>query len=118
MASPRVKDSGRKLKRLPGWIAAPVAAERLGLSRQWVFDMINDGRLDAFEIGGTGARPACIIVRESTVTRWIAERAARNGCPQCRVLREGGAEVTECVHQVPAAPAVVEDPELAALLGV
>lgn len=116
MASPRVADSGRKLRKLPGWIAAPVAAERLGLSRQWVFDMINSGRLDAFEIEGTGARPAAIIVREATVSKWIRERAAKSGCPQCRDLREAGTGVTECTHLAPAEAA--EDPELAALLGV
>jgi len=113
MASPKVEDSGRQLKRLPGWLAAPVAAERAGLSRQWVFDMINSGALDAYEIGGTGKRPACIIVRESTLNKLIAERAARLGCPKCR---EAGTKPAECTHQAPAEAR--EDPEIAALLGV
>lgn len=120
MASPRVKDTARGAKRLrvlPGWIAAPVAAERLGLSRQYVFDLINDEKIDAFMIQGTGERPACIIVREITVTRMVKERAARSGCPECRKLREGGTEVTECAHVQTAAQAA-EDPEIAALLGV
>ena len=118
MASPKLQTTRRgkkKLRRMPGWIAASVAAERLGYSRQYVFDLINDEKIDAFEIAGTGERPACIVVRESTVTRMAAARQARQGCPECRRLREQGTEVAECTHT---APVAAEDPELLAALGV
>lgn len=124
MASPKVSTTKRGkqgLKKLPGWITASLGAERLGVSRQYMWDLINDKKIDAYEVEGTGTRAAFTIVREATVARMVSERLAR-GCPQCRAEVEAAEglqampDQAKCTHQ-PAAGAQ-EDPEVLAALGV
>jgi hypothetical protein len=123
MASPKVggtKRGKKGLKKLPGWITASLGAEMIGVSRQYMWDLINDEKIDAYEVEGTGTRAAFTIVRRATVDKLARERKARLGCPECRKVIEADAGIDPdelvCAHQ-PAAGAQ-EDAEVLAALGV
>lgn len=119
MASPRVKDTKRAkqgLKKLPGWITASLGAERLGVSRQYMWDLINAGDIEACEVEGTGTRAAFTVVREAMVDKMVKEREAKQGCPQCRAeFERTGTAPETCTH---AAAPVTEDPAVLEALGV
>jgi len=75
MASPRA--GTYEIKELVGWTAIPVAAEQTGLSRQWLSDMANTGKLRTVRrVRWTGARPAALVMRTAEVDDLIAARKA------------------------------------------
>jgi hypothetical protein len=77
----------RDIPELQGWLSLPVAAERAGISRQWLFEMVSntDSELkNVRQVAGTGDRPACILVREAEIERLMEARKTAQGCPQCR----------------------------------
>jgi hypothetical protein len=112
MASPRVKDTNRNIPDLPGWTAAPVAAEQIGLSRQWLADMINAGTIKtAHKLPGTGERPAVIMIRTAEVKTLAKAREEAKTCPQCRQMND---PPKVCTHRAQDTPA---DPEMEAALG-
>lgn len=62
---------------LDGWVSLPVAAVRLKVSRQRLFQMVDEGKLITIhQILGAGDRPAAYVVREVEVTRLQAEQLA------------------------------------------
>lgn len=65
------------LEDLEGWIAFPVAAERLKVSRQRFFQMAEEGKLKtARKIPGTGERPAAYVVREAEIDEMLRQQEA------------------------------------------
>jgi hypothetical protein len=90
---------------LAGWLSLPVAAERMGKTRQRAYQMAEDGTLKTVRlIPGAGPRPAAYVVRETEIANYVARERAAKTCPQCKAQREAGGEVPEyCEHiQVPA----------------
>jgi hypothetical protein len=110
------RDSKREIPLLAGWTALTVAAEELGISRQWLFEQVTSAQDSGFhnvrQVKGTGDRAAVILIRTSEVTRIKGQREAASGCPQCRrIAEEAGVRPEICGHQP--VVAVPED-ELAA----
>jgi hypothetical protein len=118
----------REIPELQGWLALPVAAERVGLSRQWLHDMVTapdpSGELrNVRRVRGTGTRPVTILVRTAEVERLKKARELAQGCPQCRrdteLARASGQEVDVarlvCGHGAAETP---DDPELEEALGL
>jgi hypothetical protein len=122
MASPKVGSTkrGRQgLKQLPGWITASLGAEMIGVSRQYMWDLINAGEVEAYEVEGTGKRAAFTVVRKATVEKLAKERQARMGCPQCRADAEASGMAVDpekCTHQ--STTGAQEDAEVLEALGV
>lgn len=66
-----------ELEDLEGWISFPVAAERLGVSRQRFFQMAEEKKLKtARKIPGTGERPAAYVVREAEINEMLQQQEA------------------------------------------
>ena len=62
---------------LEGWVSLPVAAKRLSVTRQRLFQMADEGKLTTIhQIPGGGPRPAAYVVREIEVTRLEGEQEA------------------------------------------
>ena len=122
MASPKASETKRGkagLKKLPGWITASLGAELIGVSRQYMWDLINAGKIEAYDVEGTGTRAAFTVVRKATVEKLAAERRARQGCPQCRADAEASgtaADPEKCAHQ--STTGTREDAEVLEALGV
>jgi Helix-turn-helix domain len=58
---------------LDGWLSVPVAAQELGVSRQRVFQMIQEGRIKSVrQIPGVGERPAAYVVRKAEIDQLVA----------------------------------------------
>ncbi len=99
MPSPRVADR-KPIPPLQGWTAVPVAGQEIGVSRQWIFDMITAGKIKtARQIPGSGDRQAAIVMRTAEVEELKALRAASQSCEDCRKLRMLGKQPAICEHQ-------------------
>jgi len=99
MPSPRVADR-KPIPPLQGWTAVPVAGQMIGVSRQWIFDMITAGKIKtARQIPGSGDRPAAIVIRTAEAEELRALRVASQSCAQCRKLRNMGSQPSICEHQ-------------------
>jgi hypothetical protein len=58
---------------LDGWLSLPVAAQKLGVSRQRVFQMIQEDRIKSVrQIPGVGDRPAAYVVRLAEIDQLVA----------------------------------------------
>jgi hypothetical protein len=67
----------RNLPKLEGWLSSPVAAERLQVSRQRFYQMLQENKFTtATQVPGTGDRPAAILVREAEIDRLVAAQVA------------------------------------------
>jgi hypothetical protein len=116
----------RAIPVLEGWMIVPVAAEILGLSRQWVWELVTVNGTsfrNVRRLPGTGERPAAILVRASEVERIRQARAATPGCPQCRRDIAAAAAAGQLVDVgkliCPHVPAETpSDPELEAVIGL
>jgi len=108
MASP--KAGTYEIRELVGWTAIPVAAERTGLSRQWLSDMANSGKLRTVrKVPGTGVRPAALVMRTAEVDDLIAAKKAAESCLDCRKARNAGRQPEICEHRVAAQVTVPEE---------
>ncbi len=98
MPSLRVADR-RPIPPLQGWTAVPVAGLEIGVSRQWIFDMITAGKIKtARQIPGSGDRPAAIVIRTAEVDELTRLRAASQSCAECRKLRNLSRQPAICEH--------------------
>jgi hypothetical protein len=71
----------------------------IGVSRQWIFDMITAGKIKtARRVPGTGDRPAAIVMRTAEVEQLAALRAASESCAECKKLRNLGKQPSLCEH--------------------
>jgi hypothetical protein len=62
---------------LEGWVSLPVVGKRLKVTRQRIFQMVDEGKLTTIhQLPGAGERPAAYVVRESEVKRLEAEQRA------------------------------------------
>jgi len=67
------------VEELDGWLSLPVAAQRLGVTRQRVYQMIQEGRIPSAavrKIPGVGDRPAADVVREAEIDQIVAAELA------------------------------------------
>lgn len=118
MASPKVEDRAA-LPPLAGWTAVPVAGQEVGVSRQWIFDMITAGKVKtARQIPGTGDRPAAIVIRTVEVEELTKLRQAAKTCEKCRKLRNLGKQPRICEHTKRAEHHVPEEDLEEAALGI
>lgn len=118
MPSPRVADR-KPIPPLQGWTAVPVAGQMIGVSRQWVFDMITAGKIKtARQIPGSGDRPAAIVIRTAEAEELRALRVASQSCDECRKLRNLGMQPAICEHTERTEIRVPEEDLEAAALGV
>jgi hypothetical protein len=70
---------------LDGWVALPVLALDLGVKRQRIFQMLDEGKLlSARQIPGTGSRPVAYVVSTEEADRLKAEQAAAKARAQAR----------------------------------
>lgn len=115
MASTRVKETEYEIPVLVGWSIIPVAAGKVGLSRQWLSDLANAGKLkSAKRVPGTGQRPAAILVRDAEVRQLKQAVEDAKTCDECRKARNSGKPPEFCTHK----PADKSDQELEEALGV
>lgn len=62
---------------LKGWHTFPVAADRLGVRRQRVFQMLDERKLtSARKLPGSGDRPAAYVISDAELERLLAEQRA------------------------------------------
>jgi Holliday junction resolvasome RuvABC DNA-binding subunit len=62
---------------LPGWVSLPVAATRLEVTRQRLFQMADEEKLTTIhQIPGAGKRPAAYVIAEDEVVRLEREQEA------------------------------------------
>lgn len=62
---------------LAGWVSLPVAAKRLNVTRQRLFQMVDEGKLTTIHrVPGAGDRPAAYVIRDTEVDRLQKEQAA------------------------------------------
>jgi len=62
---------------LEGWVSLPVAADRLSVTRQRIFQMVDEGKLTTIhQIPGAGSRPAAYVISEPEVARLEREQEA------------------------------------------
>lgn len=67
----------RQIPVLAGWVSLPAAAKRLTVTRQRIFQMVDEGKLTTIhQILGAGERPAAYVIREAEVTKLQAEQKA------------------------------------------
>lgn len=67
------------IKDLEGWESLPVAAVRLSVKRQRIFQMIGEGKMeedDLRKVAGAGIRPAAYLVRTRVVDGLLEEQKA------------------------------------------
>lgn len=68
---------------LKGWVSFPDAADRLGISRQRVFQMLDEHKLtSARQLAGAGNRPAAYVISDREMDRLLAEQAAAEAAAQ------------------------------------
>lgn len=68
---------------LKGWVSFPAAAHRLSISRQRVFQMLDEGKLpSARQLPGAGDRPAAYVISDKEMDRLLAEQAAAEEASQ------------------------------------
>lgn len=78
---------------LRGWVSFPDAADRLHVSRQRIFQMLDERKLaSARRLPGSGDRPAAYVISEKEMERLLAEQAAAEAAAQ-----EAEAEVLAAV---------------------
>lgn len=117
MASPRV-ETRKTIPDLTGWTSVPAAAQDIGVSRQWLFDLITAGKItSARRIPGTGDRPAAIVMRTAEVEQLKLLRQAAQSCPECKKLRNLGKQPAMCEHAERADIRVPEEDLETAALG-
>lgn len=79
---------------LEGWVSLPVAAARLAVTRQRLFQMADEGKLTTIhQIPGAGERPAAYVVREIEVVRLEGEQAAAAQAADARAARTAEEQV-------------------------
>lgn len=60
---------------LKGWISLPVSARQLAVTRQRIFQMVDEGKLTSIhQIRGAGDRPAAYVVSEAEMCRLRREQ--------------------------------------------
>lgn len=65
------------IRPLDGWVALPVLADRLGVKRQRIFQMLDEGKLtSARYLPGTGSRPVAYMVSDEEAAALVAEQQA------------------------------------------
>ena len=61
----------RKGKKTPAYIRPSQLAAKAGVTRAWVYREIQNGKLDADDVGGY------LLVRYATATKWLKNRKKR-----------------------------------------
>lgn len=70
---------------LEGWTALPVLALELGVKRQRIFQMLDEGKLTSARlIPGTGSRPVAYVVSDEEAAELKAQQAAAKAKAQAR----------------------------------
>ena len=68
---------------LKGWVSFPAAADKLGISRQRMFQMLDEGKLTSVRrVPGAGDRPAAYLITAREMERLVAEQAAAEAASQ------------------------------------
>jgi hypothetical protein len=84
---------------LEGQVSLPKAGLELGVSRQRMFQMIDEGKLKTVRrIPGAGVRPAAYVISTAERDGLLAAQRAAEECPQCAAARAAGSEVEFCAH--------------------
>jgi hypothetical protein len=96
-----------------------VAGQEIGVSRQWIFDMITADKIKtARQIPGSGDRPAAIVIRTAEVEELKRLKEASQSCVDCRKMRMLGKQPAICEHTERTEVRVPEEDLEAAALGV
>jgi hypothetical protein len=94
----------RDVPELPGWKSLPRTAMLLGVKRQRIYQMAEEGKwVSLRQLFGAGTRPAAYVVSDEEVAEFKAAQEAAKGCPECAALAartDSGAELF-CPAHVP-----------------
>jgi len=85
----------KSLPALAGWVIPPLAAGPLHVTRQRVFQMIEEGKIkSAVRVPGVGDRPAAYLIRIVEIVKLATEN-----CPECRkITSDTGTAPEFCRH--------------------
>jgi hypothetical protein len=65
---------------LRGWVSFPAAADRLGVARQRVFQMLDERKLTSVrKLPGSGSRPAAYVISDREMERLLTEQREAAG---------------------------------------
>jgi hypothetical protein len=68
---------------LRGWVSFPAAAHKLDMTRQRMFQMLDEGKLTSVRrVPGAGDRPAAYLISDREMERLLAEQAAAKEAAQ------------------------------------
>jgi hypothetical protein len=96
MKAERVK---KEVPELEGKVSLPVVGLKLKVSRQRIFQMIDEEKLRTVRrIPGAGVRPAAYVIDTAELDELLAAQLAAEECPQCAVDRANGAGAEFCTH--------------------
>ena len=80
------------VQELEGWHSFPEAAQALGVARQRINQLLDEGKLKSVrKVLGAGARPAVLLLSQQDLDRLLAEKEAAEAARAARQAVEAPA---------------------------